>query len=63
MCTETPVKHALKGKCSKNQCRTVAILVGCSPGSQPSQNCEGSLAVVVVAYDKPFEHEQIDSWS
>jgi len=33
-----------------------AILVGCSPGSQPAQNCYGSPAVVVVAYHKPFEH-------
>jgi len=32
------------------QWRTVAILVGCSPSSQPAQNCEGSPAVVVVAY-------------
>jgi len=36
--------------------RTVAVLVGCSPGSQPAQKCEGSPAVVVVAYHKPFEH-------
>jgi len=29
---------------------------GCSPGSQLALNCEGSSAVVVVAYHKPFEH-------
>jgi len=38
------------------QWRTVAIFVGCSPGSQPAQKCEGSPAVVVVAYHKPFKH-------
>jgi len=26
------------------------------PCSQPAQNCEGSSAVVAVAYHKPFEH-------
>jgi len=33
-----------------DQWRRVAVLVGCSPGSQPAQNCEGSPAVVVFAY-------------
>jgi len=33
----------------------VAILVGCSPGPQPAQNCEGSPVVVVVACHGPFE--------
>jgi len=28
----------------------VAILVGCSPGLEPAQNCEGSPAVVVIVY-------------
>jgi len=37
------------------QWRTVAIMVGCSPGSQPAQNCEVSLTVVVVAYHNPFD--------
>jgi len=32
------------------QWRTVVILVACSLGSQPAQNCEGSPAVVVLAY-------------
>jgi len=36
--------------------RKVAILVRCSPGSQPAQNCEVSPVVVVLAYHKAFEH-------
>jgi len=32
------------------QWRKVVVLVGCSPGKQPAQNCEGSPAVVVFAY-------------
>jgi len=38
------------------QWRTAAVLVGCSPGSQPAQNCEGSPVVVLLACHKPFEH-------
>jgi len=34
---------------------TVVILVGCLPGLKPAKSCEGSSAVVVVAYHKPFE--------
>jgi len=32
------------------------ILVGCSTGSQPAQNCEGLPVVAVLAYHKPFEY-------
>ena len=48
---ETRTQNALG-----RQWRTVAILVWCSTGSQPAQNCEGSPALVVLAYHKPFEH-------
>jgi len=50
----TCILKALHVDTSRAYCQwhTVAILVECSPGSQPAQNYEGSPAVVVVAYHK-----------
>ena len=54
--TFRPPLHSFGPEYRIKQWRALAIFVGCSPGSQPAKNCEGSPAVLVVTYHKPFEH-------